>query len=48
MYVKVSHMNSVVQFGRKGKLSHYDVGPYEILEQILKVEYRLDLPSEYL
>ena len=33
-------------FGQKGKLSLRFIGPYEILERIGLVTYRLALPSE--
>lgn len=40
-------MKSVMQSGKKGKLSPWYVGCYEILEWISKVAYILDLPSKY-
>ena len=39
-------MKEVVRFGKKGKLSHRYVGPYEILQKVGKVAYQLKLPSE--
>ncbi|KAA3462039.1 receptor-like protein kinase [Gossypium australe] len=35
-----------VKFGRKGKLSPQFIGPYEIIERIGPVVYRLALPPE--
>ena len=36
-----------MRFGKKGKLSAKYIGPYEILERIEKVTYRLALPIEF-
>ncbi|GJR83810.1 putative reverse transcriptase domain-containing protein, partial [Tanacetum coccineum] len=37
---------SVVYFGKKGKLTPRFVGPFEIIEKVSPVAYRLDLPEE--
>ncbi|XP_021723972.1 uncharacterized protein LOC110691362 [Chenopodium quinoa] len=44
--LKVSPMKGVMRFGKKGKLSPKYIGPYEILQRIGKVAYRLALPME--
>ncbi|GKA66311.1 hypothetical protein Tco_0766119 [Tanacetum coccineum] len=44
--LKVSPWKGVVHFGKKGKLSPRYVGPFEILERIGFVAYRLRLPEE--
>ena len=44
VFLKVSPMKGVVRFGTKGKLSPRYMGPYEILERIGKVAYRIALP----
>ncbi|XP_057251736.1 uncharacterized protein LOC130591820 [Beta vulgaris subsp. vulgaris] len=44
--LKVSPTKGVMRFGRKGKLSPCYIGPYEILERIGQVAYRLALPTE--
>ena len=35
-----------MRFGKKGKLSPYYVGPYEILKRFGSVAYELKLPNE--
>ncbi|GJX53862.1 putative reverse transcriptase domain-containing protein, partial [Tanacetum coccineum] len=44
--LKVSPWKGVVYFGKKGKLAPRYIGPFEILERIRLVAYRLRLPEE--
>ncbi|GJU33839.1 putative reverse transcriptase domain-containing protein, partial [Tanacetum coccineum] len=44
--LKVSPWKGVVRFGMKGKLAPMYVGPFEIIERIGPVAYRLRLPQE--
>ncbi|GJZ17008.1 putative reverse transcriptase domain-containing protein [Tanacetum coccineum] len=44
--LKVSPWKGVVRFRKKGKLAPRFVGPFEIIEKVDPVAYRLDLPEE--
>nr|GFC45256.1 putative reverse transcriptase domain-containing protein [Tanacetum cinerariifolium] len=44
--LKVSPRKGVVRFGKRSKLSQRYVGPFEIVERIGPVAYRLRLPKE--
>ena len=44
MFLKVSPIKGVMRFGKKEKLAPTYIGPFEILERIGMVAYRLALP----
>ena len=46
VFLKLSPWKGVVRFGKRGKLSPHYIGPFEIVERIGPVDYRLDLPKE--
>ena len=46
--MKVMPKRGVVRFGKRGKLSPRFIGPFEILERVGTVAYRLALPPSML
>ena len=46
VFLKVSPWKKVMRFGKKGKLSSKFIGPYEVIEKVGPVAYRLALPPE--
>ncbi|XP_020551673.1 uncharacterized protein LOC105167804 [Sesamum indicum] len=46
VFLKTSPWRGILRFGRQGKLSPRYVGPYEIIERIGLLAYRLALPAE--
>ncbi|KAA0058449.1 pol protein [Cucumis melo var. makuwa] len=47
VFLMVAPMKGVMRFEKKGKLSPHFVGPFEILERIGPVAYRLALPPSF-
>ncbi|XP_041021291.1 uncharacterized protein K02A2.6-like [Juglans microcarpa x Juglans regia] len=47
MYLKVSPMKDVKRFGKKGKLSPRYVSPFQILEKVEPIAYRIALPEYF-
>ena len=43
IFLKVMPKRGVVRFGKRGKLSSRFIGPFEILERVGTIVYRLDL-----
>ena len=46
--LKVTPMKGVLRFRRKGKLSPKFIGPFEILERVGPIAYKLALPPAHL
>ncbi|XP_070023241.1 uncharacterized protein [Nicotiana sylvestris] len=46
VFLKVSLMNGIMQFGKKGKLRPRYVRPYRIIQTIGQVVYKLELPPK--
>ncbi|KAL4282512.1 hypothetical protein GQ457_16G022250 [Hibiscus cannabinus] len=47
VFLKVSAWKKVLRFGKKGKLSPRYIDPFEVLEKVRTVAYRLAHPSEF-
>ena len=45
VFFKVSPMKSIMRFGRKGKLNPCFMGPFEVLERVGTLAYKVVLPS---
>ena len=45
VFIKVSLMKGVVRFGRSKKLALRYIGPFQIIERIGKLAYRVELSS---
>ena len=46
LFLKVSPWKKVMRFGKKGKLSSRFIGPYEVIEKVGPMAYRLALPPD--
>ena len=46
VFLRVSPWKGILRFGKRGKLSPLYIGPYEIVDKVGEVAYRLRLPLE--
>ena len=46
VFLKVSPWKKVMRFGKKGKLSPKFIRPFEVIEKVGPMEYRLAIPLE--
>ena len=46
LFIRISSWKEVLRFGKRGKLSPHYIGPYEIMERIGPLAYRLALTPE--
>ena len=46
VFLKVSPWKKVMRFGKKGRLNPRFIGPYEVIEKVGPVAYRLALPPD--
>ena len=47
VFLKVMPKRGVVKFGKRGKLSPRFIGPFELLERVGTIAYRLVLPPSF-
>ena len=47
VFLKVMPKRGVVRFGKRGKLSPRFIGPFELLERVGTIAYRLVLPPSF-
>ena len=47
VFLKVSPWKKVMRFGKKGKLNPRFICPYEVIEKVGPVAYRLALPPSH-